>query len=114
MSEDPDPVDVQLGGAIRMRREALNLSQAALGGQIGVTFQQVQKYERGVNRVSASRLLQIAAVLEIPASELLGERSDDNKPGAATLLAWYNQIETEEHRAALLALAKALRPVTAA
>lgn len=59
-----DPVDVLIGGRVRDRREALKLTQAGLATAIGVTFQQVQKYERGVNRISAARLLQIANRLE--------------------------------------------------
>lgn len=59
-----DPVDVLIGGRVRDRREALKLTQAALADAIGVTFQQVQKYERGVNRIAAARLLQIATRLE--------------------------------------------------
>lgn len=64
----PDPVDEHVGHRIRVRRELLGLSQAELGELIGVTFQQIQKYERGANRISASRLYDAARVLRVPVS----------------------------------------------
>jgi transcriptional regulator with XRE-family HTH domain len=60
----PNPVDVHVGDRIRRRRRALGISQDRLGEQLGLTFQQVQKYERGANRVSASKLYQIARALQ--------------------------------------------------
>jgi transcriptional regulator with XRE-family HTH domain len=62
------PVDVHVGGRVRMRRIEVKMSQQILGGQIGLTFQQVQKYEKGANRIGASRLQEIGRVLEVPAS----------------------------------------------
>lgn len=62
----PRPVDVHVGGRVRQRRTLLGMSQEELGEALGVTFQQVQKYERGSNRVSASRLFQISKILEAP------------------------------------------------
>ena len=59
----PDPVDIEVGHRIRIERLARGLSQTALANQLGVTFQQVQKYENGVNRVGAGRLTKIAEVL---------------------------------------------------
>ncbi|MBN9074468.1 MAG: helix-turn-helix transcriptional regulator [Rhizobiales bacterium] len=64
----PNPVDVHVGGRIRMRRNMLGMSQEKLGESLGVTFQQVQKYEKGTNRVGASRLQDIASVLNTPVS----------------------------------------------
>lgn len=61
----PDPVDVHVGARIRLRREMLGISQGALAAILGITFQQVQKYERGANRVGASRLYRIAKALDI-------------------------------------------------
>jgi|SRR5882724_628347 len=58
--------DKQLGMRIRLRRVEQKMSQAELGDKLGVSFQQVQKYEKGINRVGASRLVQIAAILEVP------------------------------------------------
>ncbi|WP_412057476.1 helix-turn-helix domain-containing protein [Bartonella sp. DGB2] len=69
MSENkkkPDPTDVYVGARIRFRRNMLGLSQEKLGEKLGVTFQQVQKYEKGTNRVGASRLQAIAAILDVP------------------------------------------------
>ena len=60
----PNPVDVHVGDRIRRRRRALGISQDRLADQLGLTFQQVQKYERGANRVSASKLYQIARALQ--------------------------------------------------
>ena len=62
----PNPTDIHVGSKIRMQRNLARMSQSALGDAIGVTFQQVQKYEKGTNRVGASRLQQIAAVLNVP------------------------------------------------
>ncbi len=62
----PHPVDMEVGRRIRLRRQQLRLSQTALGAGIGTSFQQVQKYERGTNRVATSVLYQIAAVLDVP------------------------------------------------
>ena len=62
----PSPVDVHVGARLRIRRTLLRMSQTALGEAIGLTFQQVQNYERGTNRVSASRLYDLARVLDVP------------------------------------------------
>jgi transcriptional regulator with XRE-family HTH domain len=59
----PNPIDVHVGSRVKLRRRILGLSQEKLGDSLGVTFQQVQKYERGTNRISASRLQHIAEVL---------------------------------------------------
>src|SRR5712692_2645025 len=65
-SETPNPIDVQGGSRVRLRRNMLGLSQEKLGAAIGLTFHQVQKYERGANRVGASRLHQLSRVLDVP------------------------------------------------
>lgn len=64
----PNPVDVHVGARVRLRRKLLKMSQEKLGERLGVTFQQVQKYERGANRVGASRLWKISEVLDVPVS----------------------------------------------
>lgn len=64
----PNPIDNYVGSRVRMRRLMLGMSQERLADQIGVTFQQVQKYEKGANRIGASRLQTIAMVLAIPVS----------------------------------------------
>jgi transcriptional regulator with XRE-family HTH domain len=73
----PDPIDVYVGSRIRMRRTALGLSQERLADALGLTFQQVQKYERASNRVSASRLKRIADVLNTSVGWLFNEGGDD-------------------------------------
>ena len=62
----PNPIDVHVGNRVRMRRMLINMSQEKLGERLGLTFQQVQKYEKGSNRVSASRLYQMAQILGVP------------------------------------------------
>jgi transcriptional regulator with XRE-family HTH domain len=62
------PVDLHVGARVRMKRQLLGLSQTELANSIGLTFQQVQKYEKGVNRIGASRMQQIAAKLQEPIS----------------------------------------------
>jgi transcriptional regulator with XRE-family HTH domain len=62
----PNPVDVHVGSRVRLRRTLLGMSQEKLGESIGLTFQQVQKYERGSNRIGASRLYDLARVLDVP------------------------------------------------
>jgi transcriptional regulator with XRE-family HTH domain len=64
----PNPTDKHVGARVRMRRMMLNMSQEKLGDALGLTFQQVQKYEKGANRIGASRLQQIAHILQVPVS----------------------------------------------
>jgi len=78
----PDPLDAMVGAKIRVLRLSRGLSQSDLADQIGVTFQQVQKYEKGANRVGASRLSQIANVLGISVGELFEQSRQ--RPGAAS------------------------------
>ncbi len=62
----PNPVDVHVGARVRVRRTLLGMSQEKLGDAIGLTFQQVQKYERGANRIGSSRLFDLSRVLDVP------------------------------------------------
>ena len=64
----PNPVDIHVGGRVRQRRTLLGLSQEKLGDAVGLTFQQIQKYERGANRIGASRLFQLSRILDVPIS----------------------------------------------
>ena len=64
----PSPTDKHIGARVRMRRLMLDMSQAKLGDALGLTFQQVQKYEKGTNRIGASRLHSIAHILQVPIS----------------------------------------------
>jgi len=73
----PNPIDAHVGARIRLRRNMLNMSQEKLGESLGITFQQIQKYEKGTNRVGASRLQAIASILGVPVSFFF-----DDAPGA--------------------------------
>lgn len=117
---DPDrsaQADHFIGARLRTRRRQLGLSQSELAERLGVSFQQVQKYERGANRVAASTLLRAAQALNVGISWLVGEeasgREDDEdvfralaRPGALEMLQTFNAIPDPRARAALLALAR--------
>jgi transcriptional regulator with XRE-family HTH domain len=75
------PVDVHVGARLRQRRALLGMSQTALGNAVGLTFQQVQKYERGGNRISSSRLYEFAKVLDVPVSFFFEEMSGEAATG---------------------------------
>ncbi|ACS54328.1 MULTISPECIES: helix-turn-helix domain-containing protein [Rhizobium] len=64
----PNPIDIHVGSRIRLRRTMLGMSQEKLGESLGITFQQIQKYEKGTNRVGASRLQNISNILNVPVS----------------------------------------------
>lgn len=68
IKKTPNPIDRHVGSRVRMRRVLVKMSQERLGDALGLTFQQVQKYEKGTNRIGASRLQQIAKVLSVPVS----------------------------------------------
>ena len=109
-------VDVLVGRRLREARLLAGLSQGQLGAQIGVTFQAVQKYESGENRLSASRLLAVAGFLRQPISFFFGdlpESAREDEPSGLTpkeikLLRYYRRIGTEEGRDWMLKLAKCL------
>ena len=117
----PDPVDIEVGQRIRIQRMATGLSQTTLADQLGVTFQQVQKYEKGVNRVGAGRLTKIAKVLGVAVGTFFGsadagaiERSDRHTPssplklltvpGALRLLRAYGQLNDGKMRRSIVDL----------
>ena len=77
MASKPDPIDVHVGSRVRLRRTLLGMSQEKLGDALGLTFQQIQKYERGANRIGASRLYKIAKILNVPVSYFYEERPED-------------------------------------
>lgn len=81
----PHPIDVHVGQRVRARRKMLGMSQTQLGVQLGVTFQQVQKYERGTNRIGSSRLFQMSTTLDVPVAYFF--------EGAETKLPGYNASE---------------------
>ncbi len=82
--KNPNPIDVHVGNRVRMRRMLVGMSQEKLGERLGLTFQQIQKYEKGTNRISASRLYQISQILGVPVQfffedlppQIAGERSE--------------------------------------
>ena len=114
-------MDVALGAAVRIRRRTIGISQEALADQCGVSFQQIQKYENGANRISFSRLVQIARALKCRVVDLMDvldgpdrETTGDldlltrmRTPGALELLAAYEQM-TPEARTSLVGLLRAL------
>jgi transcriptional regulator with XRE-family HTH domain len=74
----PNPVDVHVGGRLRLRRNMLDISQEKLADSLGITFQQIQKYEKGANRLSASKLFELANILNVPVSYFF-EKAPSNK-----------------------------------
>src|SRR5436305_8296444 len=119
----PDPMDVALGAAVRIRRRTIGISQEALAEQCGVSFQQIQKYENGANRISFSRLVQIARALRCRVVDLLDVLDAPDReapadidmlarirtPGALELLAAYGGL----HNDSRLALPGLLRTLNA-
>jgi transcriptional regulator with XRE-family HTH domain len=82
----PRPVDLHVGSRIRLRRTLLAMSQERLGDALDLTFQQVQKYERGVNRVGASRLFDLSRVLDVPISFFFDDMPETMTGAGAALL----------------------------
>lgn len=76
----PNPVDIHVGSRVRLRRTLLGMSQERLGDAIGLTFQQVQKYERGANRIGASRLYELSRVLDVPVSFFFDDMPTGGQP----------------------------------
>ncbi|WP_338821702.1 helix-turn-helix transcriptional regulator [Bradyrhizobium septentrionale] len=113
-------IDKIIGNRLRQRRLELHISQSELADKLGVSFQQVQKYEKGVNRVSTGRLQQIATVLESDVSFFMGDLVGSKKPPTVTKLAGFlatkDGVEINEamlrldqaHRRAVIALARTL------
>jgi transcriptional regulator with XRE-family HTH domain len=129
-SDRPHPTDVHVGSRVRLRRNMMGLSQEKLGEAIGLTFQQVQKYERGANRIGASRLHELSQVLDVPVDFFYDERDPVRAPAIPTgfeepaqegfetdllrrretreLVGAYYQIDDQAVRRRLFDLAKAL------
>lgn len=83
VKKTPDPIDRHVGSRVRMQRILMKMSQEKLGEALGLTFQQVQKYEKGTNRIGASRLQQISKTLNVPPSFFF-EGAPSSGPGAST------------------------------
>jgi transcriptional regulator with XRE-family HTH domain len=122
MSKEPRKADVFVGARVRFRRKELGLSQGRLAERLGITFQQVQKYEKGVNRVGASRLADMARILSVPVSYFF-EDAEGPEPseagvssmsnvltmaGATDLLRAYSHISNPALRKVVLNLARSL------
>lgn len=120
-AEGPDPVDIEVGERVRLLRKERGISQSELGESIRVSFQQIQKYERGSNRISISMLSRIASTLETTVADLIGEQGDGrsafgdlaglmNEPGALDLLRGYAALPRGAQRRAIVDLVTALAP----
>jgi transcriptional regulator with XRE-family HTH domain len=116
----PNPIDVHVGGRIRARRLFIGMKQEALANALGLTFQQVQKYEKGANRVSASRLSAMATTLDVPISYFFAEMSGQSPepehaarrdqlsdPHTIELARCYWTITDDKVRASFFAMVKA-------
>jgi transcriptional regulator with XRE-family HTH domain len=116
--KSPDKVDVEVGQRIRALRQDAGLSQTQLADELGLTFQQVQKYEKGVNRVGAGRITKIAQVLGVPVSQVITDEPTGrkgaqevesplgllSKPGALALLRAYGRLKEGTLRRAVVSL----------
>ena len=80
----PNPIDVHVGSRVRLRRMLVGMSQEKLGEMLGLTFQQIQKYEKGANRIGASRLYQIAQILDVPVQFFFEDMAEEHKAGAVS------------------------------
>ena len=114
----PHPFDVEVGARVRRARKARNISQQALAEALGLTFQQVQKYEKGVNRISCSKLKEISETLQTPMAELLGESDAAKTPGvnwsiyadpqAAEIAESFSRITSQSVRRRLIEMTRTL------
>jgi transcriptional regulator with XRE-family HTH domain len=112
--DGPDPIDKHVGGQLRLRRAQIGMTQSDLGGKLGLSFQAVQKYETGENRISASRLYQLSRVLEVPLAYFFegidggGQAEDEavnsdlSRKEAAMVLGTYYRISDPRLRSACL------------
>jgi transcriptional regulator with XRE-family HTH domain len=106
---DPNYIDVHVGSRLRMRRQLISMSQEKLGELLGITFQQVQKYEKGTNRISASRLFYAAKILGVPVQSFFEDLpAVDNDPGFSEP-SGDNTVMTSLMNAEGIQLAKAFR-----
>jgi transcriptional regulator with XRE-family HTH domain len=122
MAKTPTHNDVLIGARVRLRRKELGLSQQKLAATLGITFQQIQKYEKGTNRIGAGRLMEIAASLGVPITyffERIGRAEDEtiqtaidvgtlSKPGAIDLLSNFDKIDDPLLRKAVQDLTRRL------
>ena len=121
-NKTPDAVDIQVGHSIRAHRLAAGLSQSELAAKLGVTFQQVQKYEKGVNRVGAGRLTRIARVFNMPVSTFFESGAESHSRNDSTVVplhlisdrsAWkllsaYSEIRSRDIRQGIVTLVEGI------
>lgn len=128
-NKTPHPIDVHVGARVKLRRTLLGMSQDKLGEALGLTFQQVQKYEKGVNRIGASRVFEISKILDVPIQYLFddfegaqgmaagfgeGDGGDVsfmdllNTPDGVQLCRYYSEIEDPKVKKRVLDLVKAI------
>lgn len=116
-----DKVDVQIGRRVRAYRLSRRLTQEMLGTKLGVTFQQIQKYERGLNRIGGGRLKKVANILGVPVAALFGDESDAkgttidrlltdflSQPYAARLVQGFSYIKDNRQRQAVVTLVESM------
>jgi transcriptional regulator with XRE-family HTH domain len=116
-----DPIDVVVGQRIRAYRLARKMSQTELGNKVGVTFQQIQKYERGSNRLGSSRLKKVAVILGVPVASLFGDAEETrtstvdkvwtkalSRRYATRLLLAFDVIENTKQRLAIVQLIESI------
>jgi transcriptional regulator with XRE-family HTH domain len=111
----PDPIDISIGSRLRLRRLAMGFSQETLARALGITFQQIQKYERGTNRIFASRLFHLAHVLRVPAAyffEGLSQGSEAGDPGCPQAAAAEDGVQDLLGRSDTLKLIQAYNKIT--
>lgn len=102
MQGERDPIDAVIGNRVRVRRMTLNVSQEALGNALGVSFQQVQKYEKGFDRIAASRLVHIARYLKTPMSFFYDNLDSDDTP---------SNVKLTRHSSEAIAMAVAFQKI---
>jgi transcriptional regulator with XRE-family HTH domain len=104
----PNPIDVHVGGRVRMRRIEIDMSQQTLGQHLGLTFQQIQKYEKGTNRIGASRLQTIGKILEVPVAYLFegAPGGYEDTPGSQASDALLHLLGTREGQTLIGAFAR--------
>lgn len=105
MTNAPDPLDLDIARRLKATRISQGMTQTELGQAIGVTFQQVQKYERGSNRISASTLIKCAVALDTSVAALCGE--DDIAPESLPMIRAYSLLRDDQRRA-ILAVVRAM------
>ena len=112
IKDGPHSVDVHVGGRLRMRRTLLGMSQEMVAELLGLTFQQLQKYESGANRVSASRLHELSQILDVPHAFFFDEMTDNSNSRKQTTAAMTNEDRAPLTKRETLELVRAYYRIT--